>query len=183
MQEIWKDIKDYEGLYQVSNLGRVKRITFINNKTVKTTNRILSNGKSDKNQYIQLKLSKDGSKKDIYLHRLVAQAFIPNPNNYSEINHIDGNKRNNCIANLEWCSHKTNIQHAHNTGLIKLKYGKDNSASKKVIQYDLFMNEIGIYESTLDVERKLGYSHSGIADCCRGRTKTSHGYVWKYKEE
>ena len=85
MEEIWKDIEGYEGLYQVSNLGRVKRIMFINNRTSKTINKILSNGKLDKNQYIQLKLSKDNIKKDIYLHRLVAQAFIPNPNHYSDI--------------------------------------------------------------------------------------------------
>lgn len=183
MEEIWKDIEGYEGLYQVSNLGRVKRIMFINNRTSKTINKILSNGKLDKNQYIQLKLSKDNNKKDIYLHRLVAQAFIPNPNHYSDINHIDGNKCNNRVDNLEWCTHKVNIQHAHKKGLVKVKYGKNNHASKEVIQYDLLMNEIGRYESTLDVERKLGYFHTGIADCCRGRIKTSHGYIWKYKED
>lgn len=180
MEEIWKDIEGYEGLYQVSNLGRVKRIMFINNKTIKPSNKVLSCNKKDKSGYVCVTLWKDGTRKYDRMHRIVAKTFIPNIDNKPVINHKDGNKANNCVENLEWVTYKENTHHALKTGLFK-----NTHRSKKVIQYDKNMKPIKQYSSTKEVERRLGYDASSIRDCCTGRKhhKTAYGYIWKYKED
>ena len=122
IKEEWKDIKNYEGLYQVSNLGKIKSVNkLVKNKgnfKKKIKERILKPSKVY-NGYLRLTLSKNGIHKNYRVHRLVAEAFIPNLNNYEDINHIDGNKQNNCIDNLEWCSRKQNIIHSWKNGLSK----------------------------------------------------------------
>ncbi len=118
MEEIWKDIKKYEGLYQVSNLGRIKRIRFINNVTNKPQERIISVNKIDNLGYRTTCLCKNNKRKYKRVHRLVAETFISNPNNLPCVNHIDGNKTNNTISNLEWCTHSQNTSHALSNGLI-----------------------------------------------------------------
>lgn len=181
MEEKWKDIKNYEGLYQVSNLGRVRSL-----------NHIRKNGKSENNVYITkgrilkaaiqnvgymfVVLSKNGKTKGYRVHRLVAEAFIPNPNNYKCVNHKDENKQNNCVNNLEWCTHEYN----NNYGTKPMKIAKGNS--KKVNQYDLDGNFIKQWESLMEAERylKIKKSHVGISACCKGKIKTSYGYRWKY---
>lgn len=108
MKEIWKDIKNYEGLYQISNLGNVKKLRFINNRcnfkkeSIKKLN--IRNG------YYIVQLSKNGKRKSYQVHRLVAEAFIENPENKSIINHIDYNPLNNNVDNLEWCTQKENVE-------------------------------------------------------------------------
>ncbi len=131
--EEWKDIKGYEGLYQISNLGRVKSLArYVNRKYNSqrlVKERILSIGDNG-NGYCNVCLTKKCSKKTEKVHQLVAQAFIDNPNNYPEINHSDGNKANNKIENLIWCTRSQNIKHAFKTGLkISLK-GEKNHLSK-----------------------------------------------------
>ena len=124
MKEIWKDIPNYEGLYQVSNLGRVKSLKRkkydINSKKIIFVGKdiILKNIINEKG-YFKVCLRSNYKNKFYKIHRLVAQAFIPNPNEYIEVNHIDGNKQNNCINNLEWCSHKHNMKEAYRLGLVK----------------------------------------------------------------
>lgn len=119
MQEIWKDVKGYEGLYQVSNLGRVKSIQYFNHKNNKayTRNRLLKPIINEKG-YARVDLFKNKKSKRVRIHRLVAETFIPNMYNLPEINHIDGNKQNNCIDNLEWCTHKHNMKEAYKLGLV-----------------------------------------------------------------
>ena len=118
MEEVWKDINGYEGIYQVSNLGRVKAVerTWYSgrNGCIKKTKpeHIMKYRLAKNTGYCLLKLTKYGKEKHVFVHRLVAETFIPNPNNLPEINHIDGNKENNCINNLEWCTAKENISHA-----------------------------------------------------------------------
>lgn len=118
MNEIWKDIKGYEGIYQVSNLGRVKALERVwysgrNGCTKRTKPEHIMKYRLAKNTgYCLLKLVKNGVEKHVLVHRLVAETFIPNPNNLPEVNHIDGNKENNCVDNLEWCTEKENISHA-----------------------------------------------------------------------
>lgn len=125
MQEEWKDIKDYEGIYQVSNLGRIKHLEqteYTYNYRTKTMlkrvrkERILS-CKRIGNNYITVDLSKNGNFVAKALHRLVAETFIPNPDNKKQVNHIDGNKQNNRVDNLEWTTASENNKHAWNTGL------------------------------------------------------------------
>jgi hypothetical protein len=114
--EKWKDIKGYEGYYQVSNLGNVKSLDRVvwNGKVFhKRIGKIL---KPKGDRYYELCLTKQGKLKKVYIHRLVAQAFIPNPNNKAEVNHMDGNKVNNHISNLEWCTSKENKKHAWENG-------------------------------------------------------------------
>jgi hypothetical protein len=147
--EIYKDVVGYEGIYQVSNLGNVKRI-------------LISRGVSKKNNnfikpfcnkaYYQIVLQKNGKRKYFMIHRLIAQAFIPNPNNYPFINHINGIKNDNRLENLEWCTHSQNMLHAFKTGLQIQKKGDDNKRSKKVINI-----ETGeIYNSTVTLSLKSG---------------------------
>ncbi|MBQ9488273.1 MAG: NUMOD4 motif-containing HNH endonuclease [Selenomonadaceae bacterium] len=111
--EIWRDVKDFEGIYQVSNLGRVK--SFYGKEP-----RILKPGEHW-NGYLGVVLFKNDHRKTYSVHRLIAEAFIPNPENKSMVNHKDGNKQNNCLENLEWATRSENVLHAHKIGLVKNK--------------------------------------------------------------
>lgn len=116
MEEIWKDIKGYEGLYQVSNLGRVR--SFFNSRTHKLTDTpVLRTPGNLRAGYLNLILCKNGKRKTVMIHRVVAETFIPNPDNKRTVNHIDGNKTNNRVDNLEWNTDSENQLHAHRNGL------------------------------------------------------------------
>lgn len=164
--EIWKDIKDYEGLYQVSNLGNVKR---------KKDNYVFKKSKNSSG-YRVVTLTKNKIEKSVSVHRLVANAFIPNPKNKSQINHIDGNKMNNIIDNLEWCTASENMEHAYKNNLEILK-------GKKIIQYDNNMNIIKIWNKISDAEKQLNISHGKISMVCRGKRNKAGGYIWRYYNE
>lgn len=162
-KEIWKDIKGYEGLYQVSNKGEVKRIGKNKNlyKSLRT--------------YYGVKLSKNNKKKYFNIHRLVAETFIPNPKKMLQINHKDGNKLNNNVNNLEWVTPSDNTKHAY-----KLKLLLPTRISP-VCQYDLQGNFIKEYPS-IKIARKENPHTTNITDVCRGKRKTAGGFFWKYKK-
>lgn len=122
MEEVWRDIKDYEGLYQISSLGRVKSFK---GKTSK-----IMIGNTNNRGYYLVGLRKDGKRKMFLRHRLVAQAFIPNPNNLPQVNHIDGNKSNNTLKNLEWVNQSENEKHAIKHNLRKPWLNEQNPMSK-----------------------------------------------------
>lgn len=173
-EEIWKDIQGYEGLYQVSNLGKVKSLTYSNQYK-----------RIDKVKMLKLSIDHKGyiyvgigykPRKTCKVHRLVAQAFIPNPNNYSQVNHIDGNKQNNCISNLEWCDNDFNMNHAKINGLLDKR---TNNNKKPIKQYNLDGEFIARWDSAEDAYRKLNICSSHIRDCCRGERKTAGGYIWR----
>ena len=179
MEEIWKDVKGYEGLYQVSNLGRVKSIKRkVNIYSKKNKNyykrtikqKILNYG-GNTIGYVNVPLSKDGCTKPIYVHRLVAEAFIPNPNNYPCVNHIDENKENNKVDNLEWCTVKYNNNYGSHIEKI----------SKKVIQYDLKGNFIKEWESIAKASKELKLSK--IWEVCNGKRNKCGNFIWKYAKE
>lgn len=162
--EIWKDIPGYEGIYQVSTSGRVKSLKFGKERILKPIRNNCG--------YLQVELCKNGECKRFYVHRLVAQVFLPNPNNLPEVNHIDEDKINNRVENLEFCDRIYNINYGTRTD----KY------SKPVLQFNKDGTFIREWKSVKDVERNLGYIHQNISYCCVGRYKTAYGYVWKYKE-
>lgn len=128
-EEIWKDIEGYEGLYQISNLGNVKsldrEVPMPNGKIQHRKERIMSKRESTDGYYIA-KLNVNNHSRSIAIHRLVAQAFIPNPNNLPEVNHLDTNRKNNCVDNLEWCTHIDNVQYSSALGHYKGRCGELN---------------------------------------------------------
>lgn len=186
--EFWKDVIGYEGVYQVSNKGRVKRIGKYKNQVSEwPSNRILKAAKKD-NGYMYCQLSKDNKTKPKMIHRLVAEAFIDNPESKPTVNHIDGDRTNNSVENLEWATYKENNIHSlyelngHFPGKRQNKRG-----SKAVIQYDLSGKFIKEYPSYREAYRQTGIA--GIDVVCRGdrqknkRQKTAGGYIWRYKED
>lgn len=204
MEEIWKDIKGYEGIYQVSNTGKIKSLDRIiyQDKDGLTYSRLIK-GKVlkynyDKQGYLLVHLCINGIRKCFKVHRLVAEAFIENVEQKQYVNHIDGNKKNNVMNNLEWVTPSENNIHAYKIGLSKPtrpmlgrkkeKYpsyglrGKLNHKSKKVLQYDKNNNFIKEWECVAEVERTLNIKESVISLCCRGIKyhKTAGGYIWKY---
>ena len=179
MEEVWKDIKGYEGLYQVSNLGRIKslkRFKKNHSKLQKVNEKILKLYINKRNGYVYRNLNKNSLEKNHRVHRLVAETFIPNPNNLPQINHKDGNKQNNCVDNLEWCTCKENMQHAYKLGL-----ANNNNQKIKVLQYDLKNNLIAKYDSLLEASKQTNISISNISLCINGKQKTTHNFIFKEK--
>ena len=178
--EIWKDIKGFEGKYQVSNYGNVKSLNY--NRTGKE--RLLKQN-IDKYSYHNIHLYSYGKDKRFLIHRIVAEAFIPNPDNLPYVNHKDENKHNNHVDNLEWC-----------TQLYNLNYGSRNerirkSLSKKVYQYTIDGKFVKEWESAMECGRN-GFNQQNIVSCCRGGhfknnkwvNITQHkGYRWSYEKK
>lgn len=177
-KEIWKDIKGYEGLYQVSNLGNVKSLNY--GRTCKE--RILIPCKKP-NGYLNVELSKNCICKKFYVHRLVAKAFIENPDNLPQVNHIDENKLNNRVDNLEWCSYEYNNNYGtHNERMLKTrKLRNSKNAERPVLQFTKDCKFVNEYPSIREAARCTGINHSHICSCCKGLLKTAGGYIWKYK--
>ena len=165
--EIWKNIEGYEGLYQVSNLGRVKSLRFGKERILKPGNNVQG--------YLHVILLKNGERKWCSIHRLVAQTFIPNPDNLSDINHKDEVKTNNSVQNLEWCSAKYNCNFGTRNQRISEK------TSKPVLQFTKDGELIREWKSATDVQRNLGYDNSHISKCCNEKRKSANGFIWKYK--
>lgn len=186
MREIWKDIKGYEGLYQVSNLGRIKSLYGWNAGSKKYCSRtLMMKPKVSCVGYYNITLHKNKKQKTYNVHRLVAETFIINPDKKETVNHKDGNKLNNCVENLEWATRSENQIHAYNTGLqtpnknMLNKKGELNPLSKKVLQYDLKGKFIKEYHSVTEALQETKINH--IGDCCNGKFKRAGKYIWKWK--
>lgn len=184
MEEIWKDIDGYEGLYQVSNIGRVRSLTRNRRGRNNAPNPI--QGRILKQHicfgYCYISLCKNRKYKGFRVHRLVATAFIPNPDNLPQVNHKDENKTNNCVDNLEWCDGKYNVNYGTGTERSRLS-NTNGKCSKTVLQYSLDGTFIKEWKSTMDVQRNLGFANTHISECCRGEQAYAYGYIWKYKKE
>lgn len=183
MDEIWKDIEGYEGLYQVSNMGRVKSLERTRNmnlpghkKPAPVPERILKFGES--HGYLAVTLAKGGVNRKIRVHKLVALAFIPNPDRKPDINHKDGNKHNNAVENFEWVTAKENQQHALATGL-----RRGENRRKIVNKYSRDGAFIRSWSGYVEIEQVLGFSRQMICHCCKGRTPTAFGFVWRHADE
>lgn len=161
---IWKDIVGYEGLYKVSNKGGVYSI-----RRKREMSPTISN-----NGYKRVKLYTRGKYKTISIHRLVAKTFLENPENYPVVNHIDENKFNNNVENLEWCTQKQNVNHG--TG----KQRRAEAVKMQVEQYTLDNQYIATYKSAVDLQKEYGFHQSAISRVCRGERKSAYKYIWRY---
>lgn len=171
MKEIWRDIKGYEKIYQISNTGKIKRIE---------KNKELKQALNKRNGYLYINLSGNGVNKVIRVHRLVAEAFIPNSENKPQVNHKDGNKTNNCVDNLEWVTAKENIEHAIKT--LKRDYSKGIEKTHLKSQKKIIRNDGKIYNSLSDAKKDIGNINAHISEVCRGKLKSTCGYSFKYLE-
>lgn len=180
--EVWKDIEGYEGKYQVSNLGNVRSFTrWGKGKNLKPS----ASGNPGPYKHVQLVGKGRGDVRSCNIHRLVAKAFVENPEGYPEINHKDGNTLNNVADNLEWCEHLHNMHHALDNGLISHEFerGKLHPNSKAVIQMEKDGTIVKEWESVNQIQRETDYRASSIFCCCNHRKhyKTAYGYRWEYK--
>lgn len=171
-KEEWKPVVGYEGKYEVSNLGNVDSLNY--HKTCVRKRIVLS--ESD-NGYLRAALAKEGKTKHKLVHRIVARAFIPNPNNFPYINHKDENKKNNCVENLEWCDQKYNINYG--TGLKR----RAESQSQPVIQMSIDGVFIERFNSMSEAANKVGTDSYSISLVCKGVHKTSKGYRWRFEDD
>lgn len=173
MHEIWKDIKGYEGLYQISNLGNVKSFVSssrYNNEPHLLKQHIGNNGYPSVSLYIS-----KGKKRGYLIHKLVADAFLENPNNYPCVNHKDENKLNNKVNNLEWCTYSYN--NAYGTARIRSVYTKN---PKRVAQYTIDGYWIATYLSVTIASKITQIGKVNIRSCCDGKMEFANGYIWKY---
>jgi len=177
--EIWKDIKDYENIYQISNLGRVKRLE---RKVIDTLKRIYTypekilTGDHSKSDYTKITLVKNRKNKVFRIHRLVAITFIPNLENKREVNHKDGNKLNNNIANLEWVSPSENIRHAFNAGLSTQKGSKNNFSKLTEDQVkEIFKLAATSKFTQTEIAKKFKISRTTVSDI---KNKKRWGYLF-----
>lgn len=159
--EVWMKIKETSYHYEISNLGNVR-----NSNTLKL---LKTKDNSCGYKYVGIRINKRKNKTMFFIHRLMALYFIENPNNYPCVNHIDGNKKNNSIDNLEWCTKSYNTLHAVKIGLIK---------TKKINQYDKDNTFIKTWKSISEAQKY--YKNNHICECCKGKRKTASGYIWKY---
>lgn len=172
VEEIWVDVEGFEGIYKISNAGRV--LSVAKNRIRKT--------KRNNRGYHQICLHKNGKQHYYLLHRLVAMHFVPNPHNYPQVNHIDEDKDNNNAINLEWC---TNLYNAHyGTRIERTATNEGYQESRRRMQRQV----IGIHLSTGDEIKlnrivdgaELGFDPASITNCCKGRYKSHKGYKWQY---
>lgn len=175
-KEVFKEIPTYEGKYWVSNFGNVK--TFYQGKYFNLK------PNKDKFGYLRLSLSKNNKSKSFRIHRLVAMMFIPNPYNYKEVNHIDGNKENNHADNLEWCTRSQNVKHAFDMGLKFNKKGEESLLSICFNQFDLEGNFIRSWKCVRTAAKELGINdYRQITQNLHGRSKTCLGYIFSFEDK
>ncbi len=178
MEEIWRNIKGFEGLYQVSNFGRIKSLNYRHTKKERIMKLSVNNC-----GYLYVNFHIEGKNRVYMVHRLVAETFIPNPKGYKQVNHINEDKTDNRVENLEWCTAKYNVNYGN---CIKKRSSKrvgilNTKISKQVLQFDINGNFIREWPSTREIERTLGYNHNNICSCCNGKINQAYRYVWKYK--
>ena len=178
--EVWRDIEGYEGLYQVSSLGRVKSLDrYITNSlgyTLLYKGVILKPRVSDFFKYYTVQLNNKDRGRSKSVHRLVAETFIPNPDNLEQVNHIDENKLNNNVTNLEWCTPKENINHGtsieRRSEKLKQKVAKYSKCGKLIKKYD--------YMTQVELD---GYDQGSVSKVCNGIRPHHKGYIWRYADE
>ena len=197
MKEIWKDIEGYEGLYQVSNFGKVRSLDRYNSRGCWIKGCILE--PTNCKGYLQIVLFLNGKKSYYYIHRIVAEAFLPNPDNKPEIDHINTDKTDNTVClnedgsinyektNLRWVSHTENMNNPltrkKQSTRFKGKIGHNTPASKIIAQLDKNGKLLKVWLCAMDAVRQEGYTQEHISSCCKGTLKTHKGYKWQYIDD
>lgn len=173
MNEIWKDINGYNGLYQISNLGRVKSL----NKS------IIKKLQTNEKGYLKVTLANNKKRKTYFVHRLVALHFIPNINNLPQINHKNENKCDNRVENLEWCDNRYNCNYGVHNTKISQKLKRHPSLIKPILQLTPNGELIKKWGSSTDAAENLHIHKTCISECCNGKQKTAGGYVWGFMDD
>lgn len=173
--EIWEPVNNYEKQYEVSNFGRIRSLP-----RNTTSGKIINPIKTESGLWVSLRNSGNDTKQ--LIHRLVAKSFIENPENKPQINHIDGNRWNNFVGNLEWVTNSENVKHSHDyLNRVYTAYGENHKNSKTVSQYTksgIYLNTFG---SVNEASRQLNISFENIASCARGKRKSAGNFIWKYE--
>lgn len=189
--EIWKDVEEFKGVLQVSNLGRMRTLDHYVRHT-KPMHKKLIKGKIRKlivgnNGYYYLMFTYEGKNHHIQVHREVAKAFIQNPESKPQVNHINHNKLDNRVENLEWCTPSENMIHAYKNHLIPLNKighsGKSNPSARSVNVYSKDGKFIAHYDTMKDAAVSYGIPLSGVCNCCTGYSKTCHGMIFRYSDK
>jgi hypothetical protein len=180
--EEWRAVKGFEGWYEISDMGRIRSldrvIHHIEDKVYNKSKIQINEGKiltpqANNRGYYYIMLYRNSKHYKRYIHRLVAEAFLPAPpKSYRVVNHISGNHQDNRKENLEWCTQKQNINHAFDNGLVKTR--------KRVRSINIETNEVKEYDGICIAGRQLGISHTGIVQCLKGRAKLCNGCKWEY---
>ncbi|XCH79055.1 MAG: NUMOD4 domain-containing protein [Candidatus Dehalobacter alkaniphilus] len=173
--EQWKDVIGYEGLYQVSNLGNVRSLNYKNmgfaqNIVPKRTNK----------GYLQVHFKKNGILKAFTIHRLVAMAFIPNEQDLPQINHINENKQDNRVENLEWCTCRYNVKYSLDRWLETRSRPRKRARSESIVQLDSSGAIVRTWDNVREIELVTKMSAWSIHQCCQGKRKTAYGYKWQF---
>lgn len=180
MEEVWKPVKGFEGLYEVSNFGRVKSLSrYVRNSQDRGDRLIRSRFLKqceDTEHYLLVGLHKDGKQTMRKVHRLVAEVFLDNPHNFPQVNHKDENPQNNKLPNLEWCSARYNNNYGHHTGR------QARTCSKPIVQKTLTGQLVHVWPSINEAKRH-GYSTFHMVACCKNKEKKYRGFKWQYLNE
>ena len=175
MREEWRPVDGHEGLYEVSNMGNMKSLNY-----KRTGKEKILKLRKNRDGYLVVSLCKEGAMKSYYVHRIVATAFLENPEGYTEINHIDQDKTNNKVDNLEWCSRSYNCNYGTRNKRMAEKLTNNPKISKPVIAIDMRTGLIVEFASVHEAERETGINIGNIIQCCKGKRNSAGGFYWMY---
>lgn len=182
MNVFWKKVKGYEGLYEVSNAGHVRsvdRYVKCNHGVAKRSGKTLKETERRKG-YLCVNLSKNGKSRSVEIQRIVATAFLPNPEGLPCVNHKDENKKNNSAENLEWCTYAYNNNYGNRKAKCREKT-TNGKMSKKIFQYSRDGELLNEFPSLAEAHRRYGFDASKISLCARNKRKSAYGYIWSYE--
>lgn len=181
MEEVWKDVEEFEGRYEVSNRGAVR--SWVDKHGNRRTEPKALKPRKDHKGYLFVTLCKDGKMKNFRIHRMVAWAFVPNPQNLPQVNHLNEDKTDNRACNLEFCTQTYNNNYGtHNEKIAKARLNHP-AMSRPVLQFSPSGNLVKEWPSLMEVQRQTGWRHGHISRCCHGKCQSAYQHVWRYSDD